>query len=181
MATTNREIVQTGVAQFFGGSTYDAEARAYRGAIPAALLTAGLATVRAHESKRVSDKDYVLNLASGRGMGAYMVIEIPSDDEYRKSIPAGGAGRKRIVYNVFLHVFHLAHKAHAEDAEADVNGLIEAIKDRIRGDVTLGGICYQAGESRKGIATRVYPSLTPQEVTGTRVDINFEAEVMIID
>lgn len=108
-----------------------------------------------------------------------MVVEIPADDETRKSIPAG-SGRKKIVYTVVLHVFHLAHKAHAEDAEADVNGLVEAIKSQIRGDVTLGQICYQAGESRKGIKSRVSPSIVANEITGTEVQITFEAEVMIV-
>ena len=179
MAVTTREIVQNGVAQFFGGTVFDSQFRAYRGGIPAALLAAGLSTVRAHESKRVSDQDYVLNQAAGRGMGAYMFVAIPSDDERRQAIPAG-SGRKHIVYAVVLHIFHLAHKTHAEDAEADVNGLIEAVKQQIRGDVTLGGICYQAGESRKGIATRVYPSEAPKEITGTYVQMSFEAEVEIV-
>lgn len=113
-------------------------------------------------------------------MGGYMVVEIPEETTYRKSISAV-TGRRRIVYNVVLHVFHLAHAAHAEDAEADCNGLLEAIKDYIYTDVTLGGICYQAGESRRGIRTRVRPSVvSPHEITGTEAEITFEAEVMIV-
>jgi hypothetical protein len=180
VATTSREIVQAGVATFFGGATYDTEARAYRGAIPTNLLAAGLSTVRAHQSKRVSDFDYVMNQAAGRGMGAYMVVEIPQDGEIRVSVPAG-SGRKKITYRVILHLFHLAYQPHMEDAEADVNGLIEAIRQQIRGDVTLGGICYQAGESRFGIQTRVRPSIVADnEVTGTEITITFEVQVMIV-
>jgi len=123
--------------------------------------------------------DFVLAQAAGRGMGAYMIVELPDDDEFRKSMPAG-TGRKRIVYQAVLHIYHLAHKAHSEDAEADVNGLLEAVKTAIRADVTLGGICYQAGESRRGIKTRVAPSAVPKEITGTYVQMKLEVEVMIV-
>lgn len=113
-------------------------------------------------------------------MGAYMTVEIGDDQEIRRAIPAQ-TGRKRITYNVTLHLFHLAHIDHAEDAEADVNGLIEAVKDQIRGDVTLGAICYQAGESRAGIRTRVgQSSLVESEIVATYVRMTLQAEVEIV-
>jgi hypothetical protein len=182
VATTSRPIVQTGIAQFFGGTTYDTEARAYRGNIPAHLAAAGLSTVRAYQSKRVSDNDYVLNQAAGRGMGAYMIVEMPQDVEIRRALPAG-TGRKRITYTVVLHIFHLAHMKHAEDAEADVAALLEEIKAQIRSDVTLGmkaqGL-YQAGENPSGIRTRVLPSVQDKEVFGTMATVTFDAEVEIV-
>jgi hypothetical protein len=167
---------------------YDANARAYRGSIPAALKAAGLSTVRAYRPKRLSDKDYVLGQAAGRGMGAYLYVELPQDTEIRRAIPAAGpgtnyigSGRKRITYSVVLHVFHLAHKQYAEDAEADADSLLEAIKNQIRADVSLGQICYQAGENGTGIRTRVYPSVTGEdEITGTYSTVAFDAEVEII-
>lgn len=112
-------------------------------------------------------------------MGAYMTVEIGDDTEIRRAIPAQN-GRKRITYNVNLHLFHLAHMQHAEDAEADVNGLIEAVKNQIRGDVTLGGICYQAGENRAGIRTRVGQSINDKEIVATYVRITLQAEVEIV-
>lgn len=112
-------------------------------------------------------------------MGSYIVVEIGEDDERRIALPAY-TGRKNIVYDVTLHVFHLAHMPHLEDAEADVNGVIEAVKDQIRSDVTLGGICYQAGESRRGIRSRVEPSIVSSEISGTEILITFQAEVMIV-
>jgi hypothetical protein len=185
---TSRPIVRAGIAQFFGGTTYDDKAKAYRGNIPAALKAAGLSTVRAYRPKRLSDKDYVLGQATGRGMGAYLYVELPNDGEIRRALPAAGpgtgyilAGRKRITYSVVLHVFHLAHKAYAEDAEADVDNLLEEIKNRIRSDVSLGQICYAAGENNTGIRTRVYPSVTGEdEITGTYSTVTFDAEVEII-
>lgn len=184
--TTSRQIVRAGIAQFFGGVIYDTGARAYRGAIPGHLSNAGLSTVRAYRPKRLSDKDYVLNQAAGRGMGAYMYVDMPGDQEIRRATPAVQAGvqagRKRITYQIILHVFHLAHQNYAEDAEADVDNLLEEIKSAIRGDVTLAtaGV-YQAGENAAGIRTRVFPSNTgTDEITGTYATVTFDAEVEII-
>ena len=187
---TSRTIVRTGIAQFFGGVIYDTGARAYRGAIPGHLSNAGLSTVRAYKSKRINDNDYVLAQAAGRGMGAYMYVEMPDDTEIRRALNAAGpgtnyiaAGKKRITYRVILHVYHLAHKEYAEDAEADVDALLEEIKSQIRGDVTLGSVAgvYQAGENGAGIRTRVFPSNTGKdEITATYATVTFDVEVEII-
>jgi hypothetical protein len=117
--------------------------------------------------------------AAGRGMGTYMAVEMPEDVEIRRAIPAV-TGRKRITYDVVLHCYHLAHMQHAEDAEADVNGVVEAIKDYIHADVTLGGVCYQAGENGAGIRTQISPSVTDEEIVGTYVRISLQAEVEIV-
>lgn len=175
---TSRQLVRDGIAQYFGGSTFDQEARAYRGTGP--LLSAGLSTVRAYTSKRLNDNDYVLGQAVGRGMGAYMIVELPIDIERREALGGPSSGIKRIVYNVVLHCFHLAHKAHAEDAEKDVDLLAEAIKDQIRADRTLGGIVSQAGESQAGIRTEISVSDMTDEITGTYFSIAFEADVHIV-
>jgi len=179
VTTTTRQTVRNGIAQYFGGTVYDQEARAYRGAGP--LASSGLSTVRAYQPKRMSDVDYVYNQAAGRGMGAAMVIELPSDVESRDAKPAV-TGRKRINYTVILHCFHLAYQTHSEDAGPDVDNLVEQIKALIRQDVTLGGaVNLQAGESRAHIKTRIYPSaVLDKEKIATAFDITFEAEVEII-
>lgn len=137
--------------------------------------------MRAYQPKRQSDTDYVINQAVGRGMGASMIVELPTDTEIRRAVPAG-SGRKRITYTVNLHIFHLAYEDHAEDAEADVDALVEAVKDLIHSDVTLGDIpgLYQAGENALGIRTRIYPSADVKEKVSTYAQITFEAEVEII-
>ena len=186
---TSRQIVRTGIAQFFGGTQYDAEARAYRGAIPAPLLAAGLSTVRAYQPKRLSDKDYVKGQAAGRGMGAAMTIGMLRDQEIRRAGPAAGpgtayvvGGRKRVTYGTTLNIFHLAHMQHAEDAEADVDGLVEAVKNAIRGDVTLGSIpgVYQAGENARGITVQISESIADKEIVGTYVTVTFDVEAEIV-
>ena len=188
-SATSRTIVRTGIAQFFGGTQYDAEAKAYRGSVPAALFAAGLSSVRAYQPKRISDRDYVMGQAAGRGMGAYMYVDMARDIEIRRALPAAGpgtgyiaGGRKRVTYTSMLNVFHLAHMLHAEDAEADVDGLIEAVKNAIRGDVTLGSIpgVYQAGENATGIRVQIAPSTADKEIVATYATVTFDVEAEII-
>jgi hypothetical protein len=183
LSTTSRAQVRFAVAQFFGGTNYDSLSRAYRGNGP--LFSSGLSTVRAYRSKRLSDEEYVLGQAAGRGMGAYMIVEMPSSIEIRRTLPAV-TGRKRKTYTVNLHTYHLAYQDHAEDAEADCDALSEAIEDLIHADVTLGtatssgAMIYQAGESHMGIRTAILPSATIKEKTKTYIRISFEAEVEIV-
>jgi hypothetical protein len=177
MPETSRQIFRTGVAQFFGGTDYDAKSRSYRGNGP--LLSHGLSVVRPYGAKRVSDMDYVNAQSAGRGMGAYMVVGLPTDKEIRRSMPAV-TGRKRLTYLTTLACFHLAHKQYAEDAEADVDQLIDAIKDLVHADPSLGGICYQAGENETGMNTRIRGSRVTDELTATEFEISFDAEIEII-
>lgn len=179
MVSTSRTIVRTGVAQFFGGATYDSTARAYRGSGP--LLTSGLSTVRAYQSKRVNDMDYVLGHAAGRGMGACMVLEMAETRDttltLTQKINGTMGGQRHLVYPVQCHVFHMAHQPYAEDAEADVDSLAQAMQELIYGDFTLGGICYQAGIDSAGIRTIIDPSEEYKEITVTHFRVNFNAEV----
>jgi hypothetical protein len=189
---TSRALVRTGIAEYFGGTNYNAGARAYQGSSP--LLGDGLSTVRAYQPKRISDTDYVLAQAQGRGMGASMVVELADDAITRRTLPArGGAhpqssGHRKVVYRTTLHLFHLAHQNYAEDAEADVDALIQAVLELIYSDVTLGmGVTgsnlgvYQCGESASGIRVHQDPSvLSNDEITATHISIDFDTEVEIV-
>lgn len=179
--STTRTIVRQGVASYFGG-TYQAEGRCWQNG---PLTSSGLGTVRAGWGKVLNDADFVAGMAPGRGMGAYMIVEVGRDKEYRRGI--GGppttdgngsiitGGTKFVRYRVSLQIFHMAAVAYAEDAQADIDVLIEAVKQQIRLDRTLGGICTEAGEGRFGIET----SEGRPEVSGGRVrtwiTISFEA------
>jgi hypothetical protein len=179
VTVTSRQIVRNGVAQFFGGSTYDEPSRAYRGSGP--LLSYGLSTVRAYQAKRISDMDYVQGQFPGRGMGALMVVEMSETRDTMLTgpgLPAGvQGGQRRLVYPVALNGFHMAHQTYAEDAEADVDELDQAIHELIYGDPTLGGICYQAGMSRTGIRSLIDPSEDWKEITATYFRVEFDVEV----
>jgi hypothetical protein len=181
VAVTSRTIVRTGVATFFGGTTYDAGARAYRGSGP--LTGSGLSTVRMYQAKRISDMDYVMGQAAGRGMGASMVLEMSQTIDTALTLgqmPASLNGQRHLVYPVTCHLFHLAHQDYAEDAEADVDALDQALHEQVYSDPTLGGICYQAGQNSKGIRTVIDPSAMIRELTATHFRVMFDAEVQIV-
>lgn len=180
MATTSRAIVRTGIAKFFGGTTYDATFRAYRNG---PLNSYGLSTVRAYQPKRLPDLDYVLGQAPGRGMGAVMILELNETRDTAASIgqfPVPSAGRRHLVYPVQCHVFHMAHEDFAEDAEADVDALVQAIHEQIYSDPTLGGICYQAGQDAFGIRALIDQPEVWDEITLTHFRVVLDVEVMIV-
>jgi hypothetical protein len=180
VAQTSRTIVRTGIAQFFGGTEYDSTFRAYRGG---PLLGSGLSTVRPYQAKRIPDTDYVMGLNPGRGMGAVMVLEMAQTRDTVLTvgqIPATLQGQRKLVYPVTCHVFHMAHQPYAEDAEADVDELDQALHEHIYSDPTLGGICYQAGQNTTGIRTIIDPSDLWKEITVTHFRVMFDAEVQIV-
>lgn len=186
--------VKKGIAAYFGG-TFVQNIRAYQNG---PINSYGLGTVRAGLSKRLDLNNFVANQAKGRGMGAYMIVELGRDKETRRSeagapvTDAGGniiaGGIKFIRYRVTLNVFHLAHKAYAEDAADDIEQLIEAIKQLIRLDRTLGTtppsgppMITDAGNSSFGIQTQVgHPGVDSNERTATWFQMEFEVLTQII-
>jgi hypothetical protein len=186
MAETSRTIVRTGVAQFFGGTTYDEKFRAYRNG---PLMSYGLSTVRAYQPKRMPDMDYVLGQNPGRGMGAVMVLEMNETRDTPITVgqkPATLNGQRGLVYPLQCHVFHMAHMPYAEDAEADVDELDQALHEQMYSDPTLGGICYQAGMDSLGIRSLIdqpevwSPSDGGGEVLITHFRLMFDAQVQIV-
>jgi hypothetical protein len=187
LTEVSRALVRDGIAQFFGGTQWDPAFRCYRGG---PLLSYGLSTVRPYQPKREPDTDYVMGLNPGRGMGAMMVLELAETRDNlltMTGLPAGiKGGQRHLVYPVKCHVFHLAHMRYAEDAEADVDGLAEAIQDLIHSDLTLGTggvtppMIYQAGVSEAGIHTVIDPSENFKEIVATHFSVSFDAEVQIV-
>jgi hypothetical protein len=186
-ANTSTDAIHQGIAAYFGG-TYVQNIRAYQNG---PLLSFGLSTVRAGWGKRLDLNNFVAGQLPGRGMGAYMIVELGNDKEWRRSdagapvqdgngnIIAGGI--KFIQYKVSLNIFHLAQKDYTEDATVDINNLTESIKQLMRYDRTLGGICTQAGEGRFGIQTRRgQPGVDGNGRTGTWIQMQFEVLVQII-
>jgi hypothetical protein len=187
LTVTSRKLVRTAIAQFFGGTQYDSTFRCYRGG---PLLSHGLSTVRPYQPKREPDTDYVMGLNPGRGMGTMMTLQM---SETRNTIltspglPAGvHGGQRKLVYPVKCHMFHLAHMPYAEDAEADIDDLAEAVQDLIHSDPTLGTggvtppMIYQAGISSAGIRTIIDPSDNWKEIVATHFCVEFDAEVQIV-
>lgn len=177
MTRQARADVRDGIATYFGGQ-YLPDARCYR---EGPLLPYGLATLRAYVPKRENDADYTVGLAPGRAMGAYAVVYLAETNERREAFGGPTSGWRHRIYAVTLHLYHLATKALAEDAQADVDELLEAAVALIHADRTLGDAVMQAGESTNGIRTFVgTPGYDPAaEHIRTYASVSFDADVYI--
>lgn len=174
MSSTRREI-RDGIARFFGGTTWDSTGRIYR---PTPLSTEGLAGVRAYWTTRFEDRDFTAGLADGRGMGAVMSVHITNDVQRRIALGGPTGGFKARPVTVELWLWHMARTAVIEDAQADLDDLIDAVIVRIHGDRTLGGTVVEAGESTRGIG--VATGAVPQVEPGTPPTVRQEA-VLTLD
>lgn len=149
-----RRDIRTGIAKFFGGTTLDTAAQIYR---PTPLVAAGLAGVRPYWPIQFTDQERFETLAANRGMGASMGVHLPTTTERRIALGGPTGGIKRHTVSVELLVSHLALVPSAsptQDAQADLDDLLEAIVNRIHGDRTLGAAVVEAGESEAGIQVR---------------------------
>lgn len=173
----SRQDVRVGIAKYFGGSTLTT-ANWYQ---PTPLVASGLAGVRAYYSTRIDDHEYFQTLTAGRGMGALMCVHLPQTTETRLAI--GGILNRP--YAVELYVFHLSTKPPSEDAQADLDDLIDAIVARLRADPTLGMgpgsgspvVVIQAGEGERGITVNAaVPYTEPPATTRGSAVISFSAE-----
>jgi hypothetical protein len=186
-ANTTLNDVHQGITAYFGG-TWVEDIRAYQGG---PLLSWGLGTARAGVGKRLNFQDYVNAMPAGRGMGALMIVEMSHDQETRRSnagppvvngegqIIAGGI--RFIRYRVQLNIYHFAQADYAEDATVDQHQLVEAVKQLMRYDRTLGGICTQAGEGRFGIKTRRgQVMIDANDRVGRWIQMEFEVLTQII-
>jgi len=176
VTATTRAQVRTGIAQFFGGTTWDATGRIYR---PTPLADVGLAGVRPYMGKRLPDSDFTHGLAEGRGMGAVMLVHLPSDTETRDSFGGPLSGIRLDRVTVQLYVYHRAQAPHAEDAQADLEELLQAIRDRIHGDRTLGGTVVQAGEGQGGYITTDMdvPVVARNDAVESTARVSFNADL----
>ncbi|TDB86275.1 hypothetical protein E1264_18445 [Actinomadura sp. KC216] len=172
MAT--RRDIRDGVARFFGGATYDSTARIYR---PTPLVASGLAGVRPYWTTRFQDQDYTATLADGRGMGGVMSIHIANDSERRIALGGPTGGFKSRPVALELWVWHMARTPATEDAQADLDDLLDAIVERIHTDRTLGGAVVEAGESQRGIQRAT--AAVPQEEPGTPPTVRQEAVISL--
>lgn len=165
MTAVSRTAVLQAIGSYFGGS-WNATDWSYQNG---PLTSVGLGSVKLGFPKQMPDKDYVIGLPEGRNMGAIMIVTLPDDQETRAGdsgppVTDGGGnliagGTKFDNYRVALEIYHMGETQHSEQSQADVDTLLEAIKQRIRIDRTLGTsspsppLITQAGEGRYGIQT----------------------------
>jgi hypothetical protein len=175
----SREDVRRGIAEYFGGpqDLTEPAAQVYR---PGPLLAYGLATTRAYWEKRIAESDYTIGLPPERGMGAVMWVQLGTTTEKRAAVGGATSGWRVRTYQIVLNVYHFGTTPHPEVAQADVDGLLEAIHDRIHADRTLGKAVLQAGESPRGIVAGAdLPSYTEAEKSFIRASVSFDADVYL--
>lgn len=158
---STRYAARLAIAQYFGGTTWQSQTTPNVGAlIEGPLQSQGLSAVYPRWAKRLPDENFFLfgNLQStARGMGTIMVVHIPKLGERRIALNANSTGHvtnsgtKQDDAQVELHLYHLAQVDYAEEAEADLETMIDSIYDYIEQDVMLGGACIGAGENKYGI------------------------------
>lgn len=172
-----RETVRRGIATYFGGplDLTDPAASVYR---PGRLLDYGLSTVRAYAGRaRTPETDYTAGLDPARGMGARMVVALPTVTERRVSL----GGWKALTFQVTLGVTHLGTVPHPELAQDDLDELLEAVVGLVRADPTLGGCVLQAGESQRGIVTTCSEPLIEGDASRTLINasVAFDCDVYL--
>jgi hypothetical protein len=155
------------------------------------IATAQINTLNQTLSSFPKRINFQVNAFPGQNSRAAAVVFIESEQEMRIAIGGvapmntGGAGKgwKRVDYGIALQVFHHSLQRNAEDAMADFDCLIDAIKERLRaGQHTLGvenpNIIWQAAEP--GIDVQYGEPLTNEGgATETWAAIRFTVTEMI--
>jgi len=155
------------------------------------IATAQINTLNQTLSSFPKRINFQVNAFPGQNSRAAAVVFIESEQEMRIAIGGvapmntGGAGKgwKRVDYGIALQVFHHSLQRNAEDAMADFDCLVDAIKERLRaGQHTLGvenpNIIWQAAEP--GIDVQYGEPLTNEGgATETWAAIRFTVTEMI--
>jgi hypothetical protein len=184
--STSRPIIRQGIAAYLGG-TFNPQNELYQGG---PLTSAGLGFVSVGYYKRINLAD-AFEQAVGTGFGAGLIVSFENDTEVSRDM-AGvpqldgsgdiiAGGWKFLTYNVLLDGYFISQMAYAQDAENNLDILIESIKQQMRYDRTLGGICMDAGMSRFGIrVAQGHPGIDENDRIGIWFTIRFETRVNMI-
>jgi hypothetical protein len=162
----SRYQLRTTIAQFFGGTTLMTPAALFSPYIEGPLQAYGLSAVYPRFGKRVPDEAFFQFGATPRGMGGVMVVHLPKVQERRLGIGGNSGGTKQDNIMVMLHLYHLAQVDYAEQAQEDLEALLDSVYYQIDTDKTLGTtgetpLITAAGESSYGIqSTMTVPTFT---------------------
>lgn len=106
----------------------------------------GVATVYTTFPKAIPGKAW--EIENGNGNSAVVVVFIAGETEQRIAIGGEHSGWKRLDYTIDLQIFHRSSSPTAEDAMDSLDDIVDAIKDQLRSDRTMGGVFWQQGEQR---------------------------------
>ena len=82
--------------------------------------------------------NFEVNATAGQLSRCAIVIFIESERENRLAIGGATSGWKRVDYTIVLQVFHHSVQPNSEDAMADFDIVIDALKTKLRSDHTFG-------------------------------------------
>ena len=118
---------------------------------------AGVGKVFASPAKWVGAAERFANAPPGTPSGSVVWVEVTTSQEIRAGFGGPVAGKKKVTYDLMLHLSFTSMQRLAEDAMDDHDGQVEAILDLIRADRTLGTTIsspspiFVAGEETAGI------------------------------
>jgi hypothetical protein len=139
----------------------------------------GLNQVFTSFPKRIN---FQTNSSAGQLSRAAVVVFISSERENRLAIGGATNGWKRVDYSIILQIFHHSLQRDAEDAMADFDVLVDAIKTRLRSDHTFGDttgtLVWQGAEP---VITANYgePKTIAEGATETYAELQFDVTQMI--
>lgn len=119
---------------------------------------------------------------AGQMSRAQAVIFIASEQESRLAIGGAHNGWKRVDYTVIVQVYHHSLHRNAEDAMADFDDLIDAIKERLRSDHNFGdvsGVLVWQGAEPDITSRFGEPSITEGTAVETFAEVEFAVTQMI--
>lgn len=118
--------------------------------------------------------DFQVNAIPGEANRCAAVIFIESETESRIAVGGAHDGWKRIDYGVVIQLFHHSLERNAEDAMADFDNVVDALKEHLRSDHNFGDpngvLVWQGAEpaidciygepiSQKGTSTETWASI----------------------
>jgi hypothetical protein len=126
--------------------------------------------------------DFSVNSLPGQQSRAAAVIFIAAEKESRIAIGGATNGIKRVDYTVLLQIYMHSFVRNSEDAMADFDVLIDAIKTRLRSDHRFGdenGTLVWQGAEPAINARYGEPSTSEEGLTETYAEVEFEVTEMI--
>lgn len=125
------------VCTYFGGE-YDPNKHAYL-----STTVPGLGAVRRGRPRRTRRDDLFDGMAC-ETFGSTMLVHCPSWQEQRTAVAGAHSGLKLVRCEVVLHLYLYSTAKFAEDAQDAFYELLDAIRDHIHADRTLGSGGFEA-------------------------------------
>jgi hypothetical protein len=140
----------------------------------------GLNTVYSAFPKRITGPDFRNGQSAGTASGCVGVIDITSSREERIAIGGATSGKKWVHYTVDLHLFCHSIELHSETAMAFFDGVVDAVKTKLRSDRWLNDYpaVFEAGE-RELIGRYGEPKVLNDGATEIWGSITFEVSEVI--